>query len=172
MRRMLIHKSTKPLFHPACVGVLILCLLALCGCDDGTTPETLDVKINGHKFNMQLALDSETRHKGLSGRADIPEDKGMLFAFSDASIQRFVMRECLVPIDIVYVDESGRVTSSHAMTVEDANGQMLETQLKTYSSDYPAIVALEFKGGTLAKLNLKRGDTVDLPIADLKTWAE
>lgn len=180
MRPLLIFRASPQVKGPSprhvLLGLLTLSLITLAGCKDnagsGAPPETLKVKINGHTFDMELALDHDTRFQGLSERADIPADGGMLFAFSDASVQRFVMRKCLVPIDIVYVDESGRVTGMHAMQVEDAEGTMPENVLKTYSSDYPAIVALEFKGGTLEKLALNRGDPVDLPIADLKAWAE
>lgn len=135
-----------------------------------TAPVTQRVVINGLKFDLELALTPEQRHRGLSDRASISEKGGMLFVFPRPESVGFVMRRCLVPIDIAFVTEEGKVAAMYEMKVEPYD--MEDGELPSYPSHQPILFALEFKGGTLARIGLKRGDTVDLPYADLKRRAE
>lgn len=51
------------------------------------------------------------REKGLSGRANIPKDYGMLFVFPEDKKYGFWMKEMLVPIDMFWLDDKGQVVS-------------------------------------------------------------
>jgi uncharacterized membrane protein (UPF0127 family) len=53
------------------------------------------------------------RYTGLSDTESLPEDRGMLFVFETADSHTFVMREMDFPIDIVYADVDGTITSIH-----------------------------------------------------------
>jgi len=150
--------------------------LVLVGCDEETARDVESVRLDGNWFHLELALDHNARVRGLSGRDFIAEDGGMLFAFPVASIQNFVMRDCLVPIDIIYLDGAGRITAMHAMTLEPPRGEneslaAYEARLKRYSSRFPAQFAIEVKGGWLERLNLEVGDRVELDTAGLKRRA-
>ncbi|MEM1446729.1 MAG: DUF192 domain-containing protein [Planctomycetota bacterium] len=134
------------------------------------TPETLTVTIGEQTFDLELALDDDSRFQGLSDRVFIAPDGGMLFGFTRARNLEFVMRRCLVPIDIIFLDPAGRVTATHAMAVEPYDRP--ERQLRRYGSRYPAQFAIELAGGTLESLDLKPGDRVELPLDDLKARAE
>ncbi len=143
----------------------------LAGCEEDfrTTDKTTRVRLGGKPFTLDLALDSETRIKGLSGRASIPEDGGMLFVFPDSQVQRqeFVMRDCPTTIDIIFLDRSRRVTASHAMLVEaprkpEEDLRQYEDRLKRYSSRFDAQYAIELKGGTLEKLTVKPGELIEV----------
>ncbi|HEX8877105.1 MAG TPA: DUF192 domain-containing protein, partial [Phycisphaerales bacterium] len=110
-----------------------------------------------------------TRVQGLSNRKEIPENGGMLFVFPDLQVMRqeFVMRDCPIPIDIIFLDPSRRITATHAMQVEEPRreGEDLaayENRLKRYSSRFDAKYAIELKGGTLPSLGLKTGDQIDI----------
>ncbi|MFP3422318.1 DUF192 domain-containing protein, partial [Bacillus sp. SIMBA_161] len=87
----------------------------------------------------------------------------MLFVFPDARVRRFVMRKCLVPIDIVFLDAAGRIVAMHEMAVEPYDTP--ESELKRYSSRYPAQFAIELRGGWLERLELETGEKVALPLA-------
>lgn len=141
---------------------------------DGETQEakfdTLGVEINGHSFQMKLALTEQERINGLSHMTHEQIGEGMLFAFDQAQVLGFVMRDCPVPIDIVFLSATGRVIQTHAMQVE-AKGTH-EIELKRYSSRYPALIALEFQAGTIEKLKLKSGQVIDLPLETLKQRAD
>jgi uncharacterized membrane protein (UPF0127 family) len=99
-------------------------------------------------------------------RKSIPKGTGMLFSFLRAEPLAFVMRDCLVPIDIAYLDSQGRVVAIHSMAVEPPRqrGESLidyEERLPGYTSDAPAQFAIEVAGGSFAALGLAVGDVVE-----------
>jgi hypothetical protein len=185
-------------FPPALplVGVVAACALAatLPACDERVKAGIAPVKISGKTFYLEEALDPKTRLKGLGERQTIDPDGGMLFVFPSGQVQvhRFIMRDCPIPIDIIYLDGSGRILSWHAMKPEppraegegtpadlfatDRAGQdrnaRYDARLPGYSSKFPAQFAVELKGGTLATLNLKEGDKVEMDVEGLKKRAK
>jgi len=160
-------------------GWVALCGLGwgLPGCSETpVAPGYERVRIAGATFDLELAADPDSRVQGLSGRTEIPEDGGMLFIFTRASRQSFVMRDCLVPIDIIFVDGSGRVTATHAMAVEEPRREgesqlAYELRLRKYSSRYAALYAIELAGGKVAELGVGEGDLIELDHAKLKGLA-
>ncbi len=147
-----------------------------------TAPTTTTIAIGGKSFNLECALVPAKQFKGLSDRTDIPADGGMIFVFPRAEERYFVMRDCPVDIDIIFVDAQMKITAMHEMKagpvrteaqkVKDSRGvnEEYEKLLTPYHSKFPAQYALEFKGGTIKGLNLKEGDKLDIDPA-LKKWA-
>ncbi len=163
-------KHATALFVTPCLTLLVV-LAGLPGCEsDGPPPTHQDVTIDGQTFSLELALNDETRFQGLSDRESIPDDGGMLFVFQDASPRSFVMRRCLVPIDIVFLDSDGRIVAMHAMAVEPYDTP--DYQLERYSSRYDCQFVIELQGGMLETLSIQTGDEVALPLDQLKSWAE
>jgi uncharacterized membrane protein (UPF0127 family) len=114
------------------------------------------------------------------GRSRIDESGGMLFVFPTKQVQRqaFWMKNCLVDIDIVYLDPLGKVTATHRMKAEPPQGHdesdaAYEARLRqhTYPSGYPAQFAIELKAGWLDQLNLKIEDRIELDLDRLKALA-
>ena len=146
------------------------------------TAPVQSVKLSGKWFHLELALDDAVRMKGLGQREHIEEDGGMLFVFPAARESAFVMRDCPIPIDIIYLDGSGRIVAMHQMQPDPPRGpdegkpgqivDKYEKRLKQYPSRFPMQMAIELKGGTLPGLKLKEGEKVDLPIAELKKRAK
>jgi len=131
---------------------LLLALLAAAGCD--RNKETY-VTINGHRWDVELATTPERRFLGMSGRDDVPAGTGMLFIFRDSQPREFVMRGCLVPLDIAFIDEGLRIVAVHTMAVEpDLAGR------KKYRSGKPAMYALEVAAGALGQAGINVGDMV------------
>lgn len=173
---------------PRWVGVLVtlcaalLALFSLPGCDEAPSdPNKIALAINGHRFVLDLALEDAVRYKGLGQRESIPSDGGMMFVFPKdrVTVQEFLMRDCLVDIDIVYLDGSGRVLSWYAMkkepprgpdegSVGDYSNKKYHDRLPRYSSKFPSQFVLEFQGGTLAKLDLKEGMKIEFDTEGLK----
>ncbi len=157
------------------LSVLALLVSLASGCEKSDIQASDDthlaVTIKGETFNLELALDDDTRVQGLSDRAEIAADGGMLFVFSKEERRQFVMRRCLVPIDIAYLDAQGEVVWMHAMQVE-TNPDIRESQLKRYDSHHPVQFAIEVRDGSLRRLGLRQGDRIDLPLEDLKGRAQ
>lgn len=181
--------AARPLTWLARIAALALAGAILPGCadepalaEDGVRREK--VTIAGETFRLELAVDDETRTRGLGGREEIAPDGGMLFVFDRAARRSFIMRDCLVPIDIIYLDRAGRVLTMHHMPVEPPRGpdegvvgdwdprraenRRYEQRLKKYSSRFPTQFVIEVKGGTLERLELEEGDRIDLDIEKLK----
>jgi uncharacterized membrane protein (UPF0127 family) len=170
-------------------------LFAIKGCDDKASANVQGVKIGGKWYHLEVAADNPTRMKGLGQRNHIEPDGGMLFVFPQ--IQRadpnigFVMRDCPVDIDIIFLDGAGRIGNWHAMKAETERakdgsegtvGQFGETpasekyenRLKRYPSRFDYQFAIELKGGTLAELagKFREGEKIDMPVEDLKRRAK
>lgn len=163
-------------------GLALLVMIALAGTQIGceSTPPAPPgyerVTIDGRTFTLELALDNPTRTKGLSGRTEIDPEGGMLFVFPYAEKRQFVMRDCPVPIDIIFLDGTGRVTATHAMAVEPREpgetDQVYERRLKRYSSRFAAQFAIELAGGTLAGLSVEPNQLIELDVERLKGLAK
>lgn len=128
---------------------------------------TVDVRLGGVNHRLELAADPATREHGLMGRREIDATGGMLFAFPDDAPRQFWMRDCLVDLDIAFLDRGGRIVAVHRMKAEpprapgESEGQYLG-RLRGYPSFAPARFAIELRAGTLAARRLSVGDEVDL----------
>jgi uncharacterized protein len=173
------------------IGAFLVALFAMAtlgglrGCEEqDSDPNYQRVRIAGKTYRLELAATPEKRVQGLSGRTEIPELGGMLFVFprSEVRVQNFVMRDCPIDIDIIFLDPSGRIVAMHEMKAEEPRGpgegapgefvEAYENRLKRYSSRFPAQFAIELKGGSLPRLNLKEGDKIPLPLEELKKRAQ
>jgi len=127
-------------------------------------PASFEVEIAGERFVLDTALTPVQRTLGLSFRDEIAADGGMVFAFRRASMKAFVMRDCLVPIDILYLRDDGTVINTHAMEVEPRReGESdfrYESRLRRYRSGAPTRLVVELAGGTIERLGIGRGDRV------------
>jgi len=160
------------------IGAAALCaaFVAATGCDEEAGAPTEPVKISGEWFHLEVAADDATRMQGLGGRDYIAPDGGMLFVFPDAQRREFVMRDCLVPIDIAFLSGSGRVVAMHEMEVEppqrpDESDAAYESRLERYGSGHRSQFVVEVAGGRLEEVGLKVGDRVEFDARRLKRRA-
>lgn len=169
---------------PGLIAAVLLVLLPM-GCDEEAGAGVESVKIGGQWFHLELATDPESRTQGLSGRTFIEPDGGMLFVFAQPRRLNFVMRDCPVAIDIIFLDASGRVVAMYAMEPEEprgadegqpgqfnANTQKYEDRLKKYPSRLGSQFVIELAGGTLEGLGLEQGQRIDLDLDRLKQMAK
>ncbi len=175
--------------------ISLLLSSALHGCDGpgAATPVLpvnggkINVTIAGKMFKLDVAADDAVRYKGLGGRTSIDDDGGMIFAFPKAAWRPmgFVMRDCPIDIDILYLDAAGRVLMTYEMKAEpprdpakdegapgDINNAKYEARLKQYSSVYTSAFTVELKAGSIKKLGVKNGDKVIFDVEGLKQIAK
>jgi uncharacterized protein len=123
--------------------------------------------LSGTAYQLEVAADPATREHGLMGRSSIDARGGMLFVFPDDAPRVFWMRDCLVDIDILFLDRTGRVVGAHRMKAEPPR-QPGESEahylgrLHNYPSFGPARFAVELSAGSLAQLGLSVGSKVDV----------
>lgn len=60
-------------------------------------------------FTYEIAETPAAREQGLSGRADIPSEYGMLFVFDAPTKPGFWMKDMLASIDIIWLDDDGTI---------------------------------------------------------------
>jgi len=117
------------------------------------------VTIENVEFNVELAKTPQEREKGLSGREELCLTCGMLFVFPRSDYHRFWMKETLIPLDIIWIDENWQVVDFVAFA--QPQGKRKLEELPVYSPKKPARYVLELPGGTVEKIrNFKRGSVV------------
>ncbi|MFP8881778.1 MAG: DUF192 domain-containing protein [Myxococcota bacterium] len=131
--------------------------------DRSEKPATAWVEIGKELFELELALDPRTRHRGLGGRSFISPTGGMLFVNRVLQPVGMVMRDCPIPIDVAFLDEDGRIVATHEMQPEPPRGpaesaRQYEQRLPIYRSGAPARFSVEIAGGRLAEMGVGVGD--------------
>lgn len=78
--------------------------------EDGTHLATVDVRI---------ADTVEKRRLGLSNTSSLPDGEGMLFVHDEPGEYVYVMRRMDFPLDIVFIDADGTITTIHHAPVPE-----------------------------------------------------
>ena len=119
---------------------------------------TVRVAIKGHDLTIELATTPEARSCGLSLRDSLPENRGMLFVYSEPEILTFWMKNTRMPLTIAFIDTAGRIVS-----IQKMNPFPITT---IYASPVPALYALEVNQGWFEENGVGVGDVVEfnLPI--------
>jgi len=143
-------------------AVGIVCFSVLLGA--GLSAEVGDVDYSwavavlpsGAEFTIEIADDPQSRWRGYRYREQVADDEGMLFIFSREQPVSFEMRDCLVSLDMIFLDSKLKV-------VEIAHDQQPCLEGKPCSPISPmrnAQYVLELAGGTASHEGLKPGDRV------------
>jgi uncharacterized membrane protein (UPF0127 family) len=148
-------------------------LLGGCGGGSGGGPVMETVRIGDETFHLEVAADPAATARGLMERESIPPDGGMLFVFPEVRTRWFWMKNCVVDIDLIFLDGRGTVTATHRMTIEpprrESEGEFdYETRLQRYPSRYPAQFAIELEAGSIDRLGVKVEDQIELDLSRLK----
>lgn len=131
--------------------------------------ERLTVEIGGERFHLEIADDHDERVRGLMHRDTLAEDGGMLFVFPDMDPRSFWMKSCLIDIDVIFLDGTGRVVRTHTMAAPEPGTP--DRKLRRYGSGRPAQFAIELNAGEAERLGVERGDRIKLPLERLKARA-
>jgi uncharacterized membrane protein (UPF0127 family) len=105
-----------------------------------------------HAVTVELARTDAERARGLMHRSELAEDAGMLFLFGESGDHSFWMKETLIPLDMIFIDDEGRIVG----IVERAEPRTLSPR----SVGAPSRYVLEVNGGWARSRGVARGDRV------------
>ncbi|MCL7713084.1 DUF192 domain-containing protein [Stenotrophomonas mori] len=130
-------------------GLLLLLLLSGCASADARHW----VELAGTRFQVELALDDATRARGLMFRDHMDADHGMLFVHDTEAPQAYWMKNCKIPLDILYFDDQRRLVAQRRDTPPCSAGDACPP----YPSGRPARYVLELNAGQAARMDLRDG---------------
>jgi len=118
------------------------------------------VEIKGKKVKVEIARTPAQRARGLMFRTDLPKNSGMLFIFETEALHGFWMANTKIPLDIVWIDSTGKIVDISKNTPPCTQTGNLQAICKTYKPKIPALYVLELNGGWTNENELKIGDNV------------
>jgi uncharacterized membrane protein (UPF0127 family) len=105
-----------------------------------------------HPFRIELALTPAQQAQGLMWRERMDDDQGMLFINPVERMASFWMMNTLIPLDMVFVDRTGRIVHIHENAIPHDTTPI--------PSRYPVLGILEVNGGLTRRLGIRPGDRV------------
>lgn len=113
------------------------------------------VSIKGIEFETRLAITEQERANGLMNVEDLPEDEGMLFVYNEPGYKSFWMKNTLIPLDMIFIDENNRIVDIFC------NAEPCTTEVcKKYHSVKLTKYVLEINGGLSENYGFRMGDLV------------
>ena len=107
------------------------------------------------RFSVEIADDPQEQAQGLMFREKLPLSAGMLFVYDTPRRASFWMRNTLIPLDMLFVNEEGTVQHIHRHAV---------SRDETPITGGDGIVAvLEINGGMAARLGITEGSALRHP---------
>jgi len=146
-------------------GLLLLTLLS--GCQSPAKQkdplsETITVEINQTKFQLETTNTAEEQRIGLMNRKSLPAKTGMFFEFEQPQILSFWMKNTLIPIDIIFIDENLTITNISKNTPPCQDIDPLQQNCPSYLSSREAKYVIELNAGESNKFKIQEGQTIDL----------
>lgn len=121
---------------------------------------TVAIQTPTETLTLEVADTSASREHGLMFRTLVPSGKGMIFVFGADGEQRFWMKNTLVPLDMIFVDADGKITSiaahvpaSTRVTPDD------RVAVREGKGKY----VIELRAGEAERAGLHSGIRLDLP---------
>jgi len=114
----------------------------------------------------EVADTPAARERGLMFRRELEPTTGMLFVFEQPGRYPFWMQNCLIPLDILWLDADGRILSiaevAQPCALPSCRPPCGSNQCPTYGHDGEAKYAVEVMAGFARTHLLKIGDRVVL----------
>ena len=109
------------------------------------------ITADGHSefFNVECAISSIEKTKGLMFREKLDNDEGMFFIWESDELRKFWMKNTLINLDILFIN------SEHKIVHIEEDAQSGST--KIISSKIPVKYVLEINAGQAKKRNITFG---------------
>jgi len=139
------------------LGVIVFSILIIaCSSNESSFVLTND----GDRIEIEVALNTEEKKQGLMHREHLDKDAGMLFIFDDYEARSFWMKNTLIPLDVLHIDENKVVVDIITMPPCPLENKTCTS----YRSEEASKYALEINAGMADELNIKIGDQLSIII--------
>ncbi|MGJ8584681.1 MAG: DUF192 domain-containing protein [Marinosulfonomonas sp.] len=136
-----------------------VCVFVLAGQGAHAACSVTDTQLRGDwgqaRFSVELADDPAERSRGLMNRESLSASAGMLFVYPEPQHARFWMKNTLIPLDMIFIDATGVVTSIHENAIPH--------DLTAIDGGSGVTAVLEINGGMARKLGISVGSQVQHP---------
>ena len=103
-------------------------------------------------FSVELADDPAERALGLMNREHMPTGAGMIFIYERPQQVAFWMENTLIPLDMIFFDETGTVVKVHENAVP--------LDRTPIPGEGQVLAVLEINGGLARRIGIAPGDEV------------
>jgi uncharacterized membrane protein (UPF0127 family) len=142
------------------IAGLMLALCAVGSAHAACTPGSLDLRWPGGQahFTVEVAADQAAREKGLMFRDHMASSAGMVFVYQAPNHARFWMKNTLIPLDMIFADETGLVTVVHSDAVPQ--------DLTPIDGGEGVMYVLEINGGLAKRIGIAAGAEMRFDLID------
>lgn len=149
----------------ACAAAL-LATAAPMRAQEACAPDRLDIRSDAGevRFSVEVADDASERALGLMNRPEMAQFTGMLFVYERPQPVAFWMKNTMIPLDMLFADETGVVQHIHRMAVPYSTDSIPGGDSIQY--------VLEINGGLSDSLGLSEGAELRHPSieSDVAAW--
>ena len=152
-RRLKVRRLARHMAGAALAGLLLTgaAVAEVCRIDS----VTLRGEWGKARFSVEVADDTAERAKGLMHRRSLPLSAGMLFIYERPQPLNFWMRNTLIPLDLLFIDERGVVQKIHH------SAKPLDETPIPGGDDLLSV--LEINGGLSKRLGITEGSEIRHP---------
>jgi uncharacterized protein len=118
--------------------------------------QTALVSVGGENIIATLSTTPESQSKGLAIKDSIKQNEGMLFIFKSAQKYSFWMKDMKFPIDILWIDSSGKIVHIE----KNLQPCVFLLPCPSYSPHDDSLYVLEVISNFTNKFDIKIGDQV------------
>lgn len=154
------------ILHPGVIatglGVMLIFGNCLSLSHAASSPEFATLSTpTGHLISAEVADTLDKRAKGLMFRSSLSREQGMLFVFPKLGYWTFWMKNTLIPLDILWMNETGTI-----LHLETHVPICLKTDdsCPRYSSHRESRYVLEINAGMAQELGLRPGQQLSISL--------
>jgi uncharacterized protein len=134
--------------------ILIAIFLSLLFWFNRRDMRTTEACFKEHCFIAEVAKTQAQRSQGLMFRKSLWSNGAMLFVFDTSGVHSFWMKNCLIPLDIIWLDDDYKVVA-----IKPNNKPCpAEGPCPSINPNVLASYVLEINAGLSSKMGLKEGD--------------
>ena len=137
------------------IFLILLLVLVSCSKQNSVLIDNGNEKI---KINVEIADDEIEMQQGLMFRESLEESSGMIFVFEKKGMYGFWMKNTLIPLDVIFIDDNLHITG--IIYAEPCK----EDPCRVYRPENQFKYVLEVNGNFTSRNNISLGNKVELII--------